>query len=129
MKACVVTVKTYEEAKCTPRSYFGEAEVLSAESAKVIFSDENGKITLNVSKNLTMERAGEYNLSFNFCKGKITQAKIGLGESAAAIPLYTEEYAFSVRENLIRVYIKYSLNFGKEKQNLKVVLAAEIKQP
>lgn len=129
MKACAVTVKTFEEAKCTVRSYLGEADVFSDNSARVIFSDENGRVSLGVSDNLSMEREGEYTLSFNFCKGKTTSAKLGFGGGGATVPLYTEEYAFSVRKNLIRAYVKYSLCFGEEKQNLKVIFTAKIKQP
>lgn len=122
---CVINVKTFEGPKLTLRTYAGEAEPTAEGGALLRFSDENGQVSFLVSAKPVMRRTGGYSLELTFDKARRTEAKLGVENGAAAIPLYTEEYAYSVKPGLIRAYIKYYLDFGKEKQNFKVIITAE----
>lgn len=129
MVDCDIKVKTYENGKCLFNSYVGKMEMTAKEAAAVSFRDENGFVELSVSSMPRMSRRGEYSLDFTFKKGETVSAKMRVGDSESLIPLYTEEYAYSVTDKSARMYIKYYLGFGSEKQNLKVILTASAKEP
>lgn len=126
---CVITVKTFQGPNLTARTYFGSAEALSENEAFLSFSDENGLVSFSVSPKPYMRRTGEYSLYLTFVKGIKSEAKLGIGKNEAAVLLYTEEYAYSVKPDLVRAYIKYYLDFGKERQNFKVVITARLNEP
>jgi len=125
MNACVINVETFSDGKYFSREYRGEAEVISREEAILRFSDENGGVEFFASAMPRMLRGGEYSLDFTFNKGSFSSARMEIGENKTAIPLYTEEYAYRITEEKIYAYIKYYLDFGKEKQRLKVIITAK----
>jgi len=126
MVDCIINVRTFEGAKNFSLSYAGKAEITSLKSAKLFWTDENGDVCFTASPRPAMQRKGEYSLDFSFIKGESTPATISIGGSFGSVMLYTEEYAYKVNENEVRAYIKYSLQFGKEKQNLKVIITATL---
>lgn len=127
MVDCDIKVKTYENGKCLVRSYVGKMDAAQKSGAKVSFRDENGDVEIFVSSKPYMRRRGEYSLDFTFKKGEAVPAEMRVGRNESRFPLYTEEYAYSVTESSARMYIKYYLDFGKERQNLKVILTASVK--
>lgn len=129
MVDCIINVKTYENGKCIYNKYVGRMETLSEKKALVTFDDENGRVEFLVSDEPHMLRRGEYSLDFTFKKGETVSAAMSFGKNKSTFLLYTEEYAYSVTDGMARAYIKYYFDFGKEKQNLKVILTAKTKEP
>lgn len=125
MNVCVITVDTFSDGKYFSREYKGNAEILSEEEAVLRFSDENGDVEFVASKDPKMRRGGEYSLDFSFDKGSASSALMAIGESKSEISLVTEEYAYRITDKKIYAYIKYYLDFGTEKQRLKVIITAK----
>jgi len=124
LRTCDLTILTVADGteSCIRRSAEMELSPLSAllcykeENASVYIRIKNGKVFLN--------REGDYSLSLILEEGERTVGTLGIGGANGDISVYAERVGFSIGEKSLLANLKYTLDFGNEKQKMQLRLNA-----
>lgn len=90
-----------------------------------IYRDNGATVCMQITeKTAKIRRVGDYSLDVTLEKGKRTVSKLGFGSNEGEIATVTDEVSLLARENGVLIFLEYSLDFGREKQNMKLRILA-----
>lgn len=126
MKKCKVKIRTETDGKVSVFESEGEA-AFEAETVTIRYVDQEGTVTISISERVRIRREGDYRLSLDLAQGK-GSALLGFGAENGEIPVSVEVCAVKKTQDTVRFRANYSLDFSKEKQNMRLYFVAVIKQ-
>lgn len=94
-------------------------------SAVLRYAQENATITVSLKNGeLKIDRTGDYGMSLLLRENESTAGTLSVAGSEGALEAYTERLAYSIAKNRLLMQIYYTLNFGTEKQNMRLRINA-----
>ena len=94
-------------------------------SAVLRYIEEQATVTLTLRGNhLLIERQGDYGLCLSLTEGAETQGVLSIAGSKGAVKVFTERLAWSIGKNTVLLQAYYTLDFGNEKQMMRLRLSA-----
>jgi uncharacterized beta-barrel protein YwiB (DUF1934 family) len=94
-------------------------------SAVLRYTQENATITVSLSNGeLKIDRTGDYGMSLLLRENESTVGTLSIAGNEGALEVYTERLAYSITKNRLLMQIYYTLNFGTEKQNMRLRINA-----
>ena len=124
MRACDLTIITITDGteSCIRRS--AEME-LSPLSALLCYNESGAIVEIQVKDGkVLLSRKGDYSLSLILDEGKTTRGTLGISGSNGEIFVSAERVGFSIGEKSFLANLKYTLDFGREKQKMQLRLNA-----
>ncbi len=124
MRACDLTIITITDGKESRIRRSAEME-LSPLSALLRYNDDGALVQVQIKDGkIFLSRTGDYSLSLILDEGKTTRGTLGIGGSNGEIFVQSERVGFSIGEKSFLANLKYTLDFGQEKQKMQLRLNA-----
>ena len=124
MQHCKLTIITSVDGQETEFSCEGRM-LLSAYTAKLVYAEENAKISLIFEKEtVQVSRQGDYTLRLNLQQGERTNGVIGIGGNEGDIETYTHAISYSIGKDSLLASLRYDLLLGGEIQKMKLRIIA-----
>ncbi|MBQ8659130.1 MAG: DUF1934 family protein [Clostridia bacterium] len=127
MQACDLTIVTIADG--TEKSIRRNAEMeLTPFSAVLRYREENAVVTVRIENGkVFLSRDGDYSLFLPLKEGEETTGTLGIGGSEGEIKIFSERVGFSIGQRSLLAVLKYTLDFGREKQKMQIRLNAREK--
>ena len=94
-------------------------------SAVLRYKEENSLVTVRIENGkVFLARQGDYSLFLPLEEGKTLIGTLGFGSSEGEISVTAERVGFSLGEKSLLANLKYTLDFGQEKQKMQIRLNA-----
>lgn len=124
MRACDLTILTVADG--TESRIRRSAEMdLTPFSALLCYKEERAVVRIEVRNGkVFLKREGDYSLSLILEEGRATVGTLGIGGSVGEISIFAERVGFSIGEKSLLANLKYTLDFGHEKQKMQLRLNA-----
>ncbi len=124
MQNCDLTIVTIADGRETRIRRNAEME-LKPLSAVLCYKEEEALITVRIENGkVSLERQGDYSLFLPLQEGRTLIGKLGFGGAEGEIAVQAERVGFSIGERSLLANLKYSLDFGQEKQKMQIRLNA-----
>lgn len=128
MQTCDLTIVTTVDG--TQNRIVREGEILNSfTSVELRYREENAFVIVRIKgESAEIERQGDYSLRLHLERGKECEGSIGIGGNEGSIQVFTQEIAYSAKEDSVLLKLQYSLLIGSEKQDMKLLIMAKIKK-
>ena len=124
MRACDLTIITITDGTESRIRRSAEME-LSPLSALLCYNESGAIVQIQVKDGkVLLSRKGDYSLSLTLDEGKTTRGTLGISGSNGEIFVSAERVGFSIGEKSFLANLKYTLDFGREKQKMQLRLNA-----
>ena len=89
------------------------------------YKDSQAIVRLTLRENqLLIERQGDYGLGLILREGEETMGTLSIAGNQGEVKVFTERLAYTIGENSLILQAYYTLNFGNEKQMMRLRLKA-----
>lgn len=100
---------------------------LSSLSALLRYNDGNAEVTVSLSREeVTIFRSGDYSMRLVLREGEQTLGTLILGGNEGQLCVYTQKASYCIRKGGLLVQLHYVLNFGEEKQEMRLRMNASM---
>ena len=124
MKKCFLTIASAVDGKENTFSYEAELEI-SASSAVLRYGEEGGETELRFEKGeAQIERTGDYGLSLRLKEGERTRGTLSVAGADGNIEVQAARVGYSIGKNSLLAFLKYSMLFENEIQEMSLRLKA-----
>ena len=124
MRDASLTIYTTVDGEESCFSSKAEMEITSL-SAVLRYIDSQAVVVLTLRGNqLLIERQGDYGLRLNLQEGEETLGTLSIAGNEGEVKVFTERLAWAIGKNTLILQAYYTLNFGNEKQMMRLRLKA-----
>ena len=124
MENVFLTISTTVDGTETQLSCNAEMES-TLTSATLRYRDENAEVLIFVNgSKAVLQRKGDYGLYLPLEENTQTVGTLSIGGNEGSVEIYTSRLGYSIRKNTLLMQLHYTLNFGNEKQEMRLRIHA-----
>ena len=124
MQNCFLTIETTTDGVVSTINRKGEMEK-NDDGVFFRYREENALVSISLLKKQgRFVREGDYALYIPLKEKAQTVGKIGFGDSVGNVNVFCERFSYVVMNVGVLASIKYTLDFGNEKQEMQIRLTA-----
>lgn len=100
---------------------------LSSLSALLRYHDGNADVTISFSREeILIQRVGDYSMRLPLHEGEQTSGVLTLAGNEGRLSVYTHKATYCLRKNALLAQLHYILDFGEEKQEMRLRINASM---